>query len=299
MYKNIPINLLLILFKIVDTPGFDDSDGSENELIEEMMGILNDELGYTNIIVLALDGNTPRFTSGLQKMLRTVSAIFGQVWWDYMMIGVTKWKYSQDAIDEREENCEEVGADSLYCESEENFIKEWTRQLNEKFEFNKTFSFAFMDSFSQSENKSLHDEVQQFHWREETSKLWLESTRSNTTLEFKTIDEVLEENQVCKEENQRLHDIIDQAIADLNEKVEKNEGSISSVASIVAMNTKNIDSNGNTISNNTRNINTVSSRLDVISDKLVAVTNELPLINGKINTNMQDIDDLENTGLYK
>ena len=61
----------------MDTPGFGDSDGSDNKLIEEMMNILDNELGDANIIVLAIDGATPRFSSGLYDMLRQMSSIFG------------------------------------------------------------------------------------------------------------------------------------------------------------------------------------------------------------------------------
>ena len=69
-----------ILFQIVDTPGFGDSDGSDNALIQEMMDILDNELGDANVIVLAIDGATPRFSSGLYDMLRQMSAIFGETW---------------------------------------------------------------------------------------------------------------------------------------------------------------------------------------------------------------------------
>lgn len=71
----------------MDTPGFGDSSGDDNKLIEEMMKILNYELEYANTILLAMDGETPRFSSGLYDMLRQMSAIFGSQWWDYMMIG--------------------------------------------------------------------------------------------------------------------------------------------------------------------------------------------------------------------
>ena len=57
---------------MVDTPGFGDSSGRDNQLIAEMMEILDTELGFTNIIVLVIDGNTPRFSSGLYDMLRYV-----------------------------------------------------------------------------------------------------------------------------------------------------------------------------------------------------------------------------------
>ena len=55
-----------------------------------MMEILDNKLGYTNKILLLLDGNIPRFTSGLTDMLRQMNAIFGENWWDFMMIGVSK-----------------------------------------------------------------------------------------------------------------------------------------------------------------------------------------------------------------
>ena len=77
-------------FQIVDTPGFGDSSGEDNELIQEMIEILDFELGYTNIIILAIDGSTPRFSSGLLDMMKQMTSIFGQTWWDYLMIGVTK-----------------------------------------------------------------------------------------------------------------------------------------------------------------------------------------------------------------
>ena len=66
--------------KIVDTPGFGDSDGSDNKLIQEMMEILDNELGSANVIVLVIDGSTPRFSSGLYDMLRQMSSIFGETW---------------------------------------------------------------------------------------------------------------------------------------------------------------------------------------------------------------------------
>ena len=93
-------------------------------------------------------------------------------------------------------------------------MKEFNAQFKEKFGINKTFSFAFMDSWSQSP-LGINDPVQQEHWREETDKLWRASTGSNETFQFMTIDDVLEENAKCKEENIYLHNIIDDNITEL------------------------------------------------------------------------------------
>ena len=56
----------------------------------------------------------------------------------------------------------------------------------------------------------INDPVQQKHWIEETNKLW--ENAQNGNFEFKTIDDVLEENAACKEENENLL----QQIEDLN-----------------------------------------------------------------------------------
>ena len=75
----------------MDTPGFGDTDGADGQLVQEMMDILNNELGSANSIVLAIDGATPRFGTGVQDMLRQMSSIFGLNFWNFIVIGVTKF----------------------------------------------------------------------------------------------------------------------------------------------------------------------------------------------------------------
>ena len=133
----------------MDTPGLGDSEGEDNELIEEMIEVLDGTLGYSNTILILFDGQTARFTSGLQNMLRKMCSLFGEAWWDFMVIGVSKWKYSQEAIDERQEACDHYGNPSENCKDEEWFKREIGSQLEEKFHVNRNFTFVFIDSFSQ------------------------------------------------------------------------------------------------------------------------------------------------------
>ena len=88
-----------------------------------------------------------------------------------------------------------------------------------------SFIFAFLDSWSQSP-LGINDPVQQEHWQLETQKLWDFSTGKNETFEFMTIDDVLEENAKCKQENLRLHDIIDDNITELYQRMDQNENAI-------------------------------------------------------------------------
>ena len=93
-----------------------------------------------------------------------------------MMVGVTKWKYSQAAIDERQAMCDHFGDPSEKCKNEAWFIRELSQQLYEKFDISRNLTFAFMDSFSQT-FPGIDDEVQQEHWIEETNKLWTSSVK--------------------------------------------------------------------------------------------------------------------------
>ena len=54
--------------------------GDNNNLIQEMIEILDIELGSANVIVLTLEGSSPRFTSGLYDMMKQMSSIFGETW---------------------------------------------------------------------------------------------------------------------------------------------------------------------------------------------------------------------------
>jgi len=177
-------------FTVIDTPGFGDSDGEMDQLIDEMMFVLNNDLVYTNILMLAIEGFTPRFNENLEYMLKQMSVIFGQRWWDFMVVGVTKWSYSIEACWERARDCHDYPDD---CKDEAWFERELSTQIQERFDVNRNFSYVFVDSWSQTTGNQ-HDEQQQKYWFRETTKLWDEATSRNETFAFMTIDDILQEN---------------------------------------------------------------------------------------------------------
>ena len=199
----------------MDTPGFGDTDGADGQLVQEMMEVLANDLGSANTIVLAIDGQLARFGLGVQDMLRQMSSIFGRDFWNFLAIGVTKWKMDQDSITDRNNTCQWYPDQ---CRNEAWLIQEISSQLQEKFQQNRSFTFAFMDSYSQS-RPDIDDPVQQEHWIQETNKLWQEATNKNETFDFLTIDDILEENFKCKQENDYLHDIIDEEISNIKDNI--------------------------------------------------------------------------------
>ena len=184
-----------------------------------------------------------------------------------MMIGVSKWKYSQSAIDERNAACDFYGDPSDNCKNEAWFMRELSQQLQEKFDIERTLTFAFMDSYAQS-GPNLIDEVQQSHWIEETNKLWSEATSRNETFDFKTIDDVLEENAMCKEENNRLNDIISEDIKQLKENV-------TSLDNKIIRNGEKITDNQSSMVLLTRDVEDLTEEVAGVEDDIVSVTQDV------------------------
>ena len=165
-----------------------------------------------------------------------------------------------------------------------------------------------MDSFSQS-GPNLNDEVQQSHWGEETNKLWSEATSRKKTFDFKTIDDVLEENALCKEENDRLNDIIaedikqlkdnvtslDNAISDVNDAVEINSAAISDVNDEVTSLSNTVDTNTASISDVNDEVVHNSERISSVFSSATLNTKHIADNCEAIAANADSISDVETT----
>ena len=73
----------------MDTPGFGDSDGETDELLEEMITVLNEEVKSANAIILAMDSQQCRWTESLTKMLHQLEGLFGRKMWNNTIIEMT------------------------------------------------------------------------------------------------------------------------------------------------------------------------------------------------------------------
>jgi len=189
------------LFTIVDTPGFSDSDGEDEKLIEDMFAALNDVVKTADVILLTIDANTPRFDESLTRMLQQLEMAFGVKMWSNTMIEISKFSYDQRDIEDRDETCLEEPAE---CKNETVLCNEINDEIAEHLHVEMELPCVFIDSYSQK-NKSLDDDVQQMHWEEETSTLW-KFAKQTEPFDFKTIDDVLEENYELTQENKRLNE---------------------------------------------------------------------------------------------
>merc|ERR1711892_847284 len=189
-------------FTVVDTPGFADSDDEDTELIDEMMGTLHTVIKGANALVLLLNGEDERFDSSFQQMLREMQALFGEEFWLNTIIGVSHWAYDSHSVASRNRT----------GDTEEKYMADMNAMLKEKFHIVDELMGVFIDAFAKYEPD---DQDQQDAFERETSKLW-NFTESKKTFAFRTINDVLNENQALKAEVTWLSDVITTNITDLN-----------------------------------------------------------------------------------
>ena len=174
------------MFTVVDTPGFADSDKQDGVLMKDMTDFLKNNLKKAEVVVLLLDGSETRFHLGLQSMLQQYSTLFGNQWWDHLLVAVSFWEFDQFSIDKRERRCP-----GRRCVNETWFINEIQDQLATKFHLNKTFEFAFLHSYSQSSD-NIDDPIRQKYWKIESDKLWNFATSIDEPMAFKDVDDILQ-----------------------------------------------------------------------------------------------------------
>jgi len=195
-------------FTVVDTPGFGDSDNDDNILIDEMMQVLKDIVIGANAIVLLINGDNERFDISLQQMMREMQALFGEQFWMYTIIGVSHWAYDTQSVFKR----------NATGRSEEKFMEEWNILLQEKFHIDLELQGVFIDAWSQ-QPWNIEDEDQQIAYERETEKLWTFAEQHDDVFQFRTVGDVLDENQELKAEIKWLNDVITQNISDIMENL--------------------------------------------------------------------------------
>ena len=136
-----------------------------------------------------------------------LKALFGEGFWDHVVMGVSHWAYDKRSQDIRKE----TGKNETW------WMDDMNVQLHEKFHLEQNLTAVFIDSWAKKDF-NLNDPLQQEAFDRETEKLWT-IISNNPTFEFKTIQDVLEENRRLKEENKWLNDVITNNISEIMEQL--------------------------------------------------------------------------------
>ena len=199
-------------------------------------------------------------------------------------MGVSHWHYDQGSIGERN-----------HTEKTETWwIDDMNAQLHEKFHLEQNLTAVFIDSWAK-QDWNLNDPLQQEAFDRETEKLWT-IISNNPTFEFKTIQDVLEENRRLKEENKWLNDVITNNISEIMEQLsqqtddieELREKDVNFNISLGVM----FDKQAEDISNVEEQIAGVKTEL---SEDITSVTNDIVAVRSEHSDDIDEvISDIDN-----
>merc|ERR1719341_21743 len=190
-----------------------------------------------------------------------MTLMFGQNWWDFVVIGVSFWAYDQDSIDDRV--CSPDFPD--FCKDEAHFAANINSMMQKYFGLDKNFTFVFTDSWSQTAGPpgfNTDDPLQQGHWQEETGILWELTVGRDKTFSFMTIDDILEENTRMRAEIKWLNDVITNNISELAAQMERNNAAIAANELSIEDNVDNLGLVSGRVTTNEAHIATTNLRID-------------------------------------
>jgi len=128
---------------VIDTPGFgdttnDDVFSTDFNHVKNLVKFLKKETPCITTFLICIEGDNLRIKTGLRVMLVQLENIFGEGFWDNVVLEFTKYKFSQDAIDDR--------ADSP-LKSEDGRKSEMNKLLKKYFELKKDLPAVFIDTY--------------------------------------------------------------------------------------------------------------------------------------------------------
>ena len=98
---------------MVDTPGFGVELDEEEEIISGLVDFLKDELKFVHAFVLTFKETDKRITAELRLIVRLLSGIFGDQFWENLLIEVTHWSYQESNRAKRTQYNESTWTDNI------------------------------------------------------------------------------------------------------------------------------------------------------------------------------------------
>jgi len=192
---------------LVDTPGFGDSSGNQDELIVEMVEVLKHTLEEANVTLLCFD-YASRFDTGIQEMILEMESLFGRDrFWENVILEITKWAYDPVSIMNR----------NISGISEESALADINSNLQQMFHLEHDLPGVFIDSYSVY---YPDDQTQQEHFQQYTQELW-KFAEEKEAFSFFTIEDILDKYHECQEENDCLDGVIDGKLSRLEQMYEE------------------------------------------------------------------------------
>ena len=103
-----------LCFSIIDTIGFDDpSNDTDANIISELVLKLKNHCDHVNLFIIAVNGQNPRLDASLIGMIRIIEGMFGDMFWNQVVIVFTRMPMDAKSVTRRSKNSNWKSDDDL------------------------------------------------------------------------------------------------------------------------------------------------------------------------------------------
>jgi len=172
---------------VVDTPGFGVNLEEEEATIDGLVDFLRNKIKFVDAFIIAFKQTDNRVTQSFKTMIKIVDGIFGEEFWENVIIEATHWSYSARDIQKRGALTEEAWLNN----TPKRTLKSTAPNIDE-------LMAVFIDTFYWDKDKN---EIEKFN--ENTEKLYKFATEKKP-FHCKDIQSVKHDLRLLKEEKEKL-----------------------------------------------------------------------------------------------
>jgi len=196
-------------FTMVDTPGFGEDLEVEEMMLNEMVDFLKNRIEYVDVFLIAFEQSNTRITRSVKSMLKMVSSMFGEGFWNNVLILATKFRYSPDAMSIRSNN------ETSWRQNIRNGLKHTTDRWN-------SLEAVYIDSFYDP-----NDAYQKEKFIEGTNEVYrfATSTTPFRCQDIKTVRSDLRKMEEAKKEIEEMKRDIERNLEDIQRQKDDLESS--------------------------------------------------------------------------
>jgi len=192
-------------FTVIDTPGFGEELDDEADILEKLVNKLKHDIKWINAFVIVFKESDTRVTASTVRMISMLSAMFGDDFWNNVIIGVSWWGFHDQGVASRKRKG--VTKESFIAQKREGLLKAAMSKSGNQ-EVGRTISKlqgVFIDAFYNSTAKVKPDDLAAVEFQTNTEELF-NFAKIKKPFHCKDIKTVLNELAQLEEERRFLEE---------------------------------------------------------------------------------------------
>ena len=176
---------------VIDTPGLGSQLIKEERMVEDLMDVLKEQIGYVHVFIIVFEQYKFRMNDSIISMLTLMQKTFGEKFWEHAILVASHWNHGWNGIMER--------AESVPPLTQQLWSDEINKFLKKKFHISKNLPSLFIATFYYKKSKY---ETLVF---QKNLKMLLDFTLGMQRFEMKNIEVDLSENRDIIDERGNLN----------------------------------------------------------------------------------------------